>query len=81
VFTPTPTPSDTPKGLAAWLADHMRRIAAQLSAPASAVTLDVLHAAPTNARDGMLVQADGTDWNPGGGAGVYARVSGSWVKL
>lgn len=31
----------------------------------------VFHRAPTKPRDGMLVLADGTDWNPGNGRGYY----------
>lgn len=36
-------------------------------------TLRVLHAAPDRVFAGMLVNADGTDWNPGNGAGLYLR--------
>jgi hypothetical protein len=28
-----------------------------------------------------LVWADGTGWDPGSGAGLYALVAGSWVKV
>lgn len=43
--------------------------------------LRVLHAAPTKYRTGTMVYADGTDWNPGAGEGVYVRTSAAWVKL
>lgn len=43
--------------------------------------LEVLHAEPEKPRDGMLAFADGTDWNPGSGAGTYERRSGAWAKL
>lgn len=33
----------------------------------------VLHVAPTRTFGGMVVNADGTDWNPGSGAGMYLR--------
>jgi hypothetical protein len=36
---------------------------------------------PNVAEDGMLAYANGTSWNPGGGAGFYGRVGGAWVKL
>lgn len=46
------------------------------------VKLRVLNVAPKKPREGMLVQADGTNWNPGGtGAGVYNYRSGAWVKI
>ena len=40
-----------------------------------------LHVEPTRPRDGMVVYADGTNWNPGSGEGVYAREAAAWVKL
>lgn len=43
--------------------------------------LPVLHAAPTKVKSGMVRYADGTDWNPGSGEGVYVYTSGGWVKL
>lgn len=41
----------------------------------------ILHVEPAKLADGMVAFADGTDWNPGGGAGLYQRVTGAWVKL
>lgn len=32
---------------------------------------EILYIAPTKPRVGMIVYADGTSWNPGGGAGLY----------
>jgi hypothetical protein len=46
-----------------------------------AVDLRPVFRPPERPRDGMIVYADGTLWNPGGGVGVYARVAGAWVKL
>jgi hypothetical protein len=45
------------------------------------LALQVLNVAPAKPRDGMVAVADGTNWNPGGGAGIYARIGGAWVKL
>jgi len=40
------------------------------------------HVAPAKPRTGMVVFADGTDWNPGSGEGPYAyNAAGSWVFL
>lgn len=64
--------------------DEMREIADKLVAmqqPVKVLQLDVSYAAPRKIVDGQIVLADGTTWNPGGGAGVYARISGAWVKL
>jgi len=47
----------------------------------SHIRLRELHAEPERPRDGMLVYADGSNWNPGFGEGPYARVGGLWKKL
>lgn len=39
------------------------------------------NSAPTKIREGMIVFADGTHWNPGAGKGVYVYSSGAWSKL
>lgn len=37
--------------------------------------------APAKPREGMLRQADGTNWNPGSGAGIYRYTGGAWVLV
>lgn len=39
------------------------------------------HVAPAKPRTGLTVLADGTDWNPGSGQGVYTYYNGAWRKL
>src|SRR4051812_24352784 len=41
--------------------------------------LQTLHAAPSKVREGMVAIADGADWNPGYGAGMYVYLNGEWV--
>lgn len=43
--------------------------------------IEFLHMEPSKLREGMIVGADGTDWDPGSGKGVYAYYSGAWNKL
>lgn len=43
--------------------------------------LKELHSAPVKIRLGMVVLADGTDWNPGSGQGVYCYYNSQWNKL
>lgn len=45
-----------------------------------AVDLRKVYREPERPRDGMIVSADGTSWNPGQGAGVYERVNGVWRR-
>lgn len=40
-----------------------------------------MHKPPTKLRTGMVVLADGTDWNPGSGAGFYGYYGSAWHKL
>jgi hypothetical protein len=62
-------------------------LTAELAKIAAAVQLlalghfDTSYAAPAKPREGDLRLADGTRWDPGAGAGVYAYYAGSWKKL
>jgi hypothetical protein len=42
---------------------------------------EIFHNEPDKLYDGMIRYADGTDWNPGSGEGLYERNNGAWVKL
>ena len=53
----------------------------QLNSGQEALQLLELHVEPDRPRDGMVVYADGTNWNPGSGEGFYGRQNGAWVKL
>lgn len=43
--------------------------------------VEKLYVEPSRPRDGMIVYADGTSWNPGSGEGFYGREAGAWVKF
>lgn len=43
--------------------------------------LSELNAAPARPREGMIAFADGTNWNPGSGQGIYAYHGGAWNLL
>lgn len=79
-YVPSPVPSDAPRGLRAWLIAELRRIAGSF-ANIDNLSLTPLAAEPERYENGDVVYADGANWNPGSGAGVYARESGAWVKL
>lgn len=81
MFEPTAVPGSF-AAMRGWLAGQLRIIADTLSAPTvRVVTFAQLSAEPAKIGNGDVVFADGSNWNPGSGAGVYARVSGAWVKL
>jgi hypothetical protein len=43
--------------------------------------LQEFHREPEKPQEGMMVLADGTDWNPGSGAGFYGYRGGAWVLM
>ena len=46
----------------------------------SSINLNALNVAPDKPRNGDLVHADGSNWNPGSGEGVYFYTT-SYTKL
>ena len=63
-----------------YLIDELQRIAGALL-EVDGVLLTERHVAPSKPRSGMLVLADGSDWNPGSGAGFYGYRGGAWRFL
>ena len=78
----TPTSLVGGPGFFAWVYRELQRIALALSAPEfDTVQLVERHAEPEKLGDGLLAFADGTDWNPGAGRGIYVYAGGTWSKL
>jgi hypothetical protein len=78
-YTPEIPPRE--QDLAEYLQRELSRIAAEFTLVAEGREKPIFHVEPLKLRDGMLAYADGTDWNPGAGAGFYERRGGAWVKL
>lgn len=77
-------PSNVPVGsseIPAFLRTELERIARELTSAQPFLLISTMHASPTRPQEGMVVKADGTDWNPGSGAGFYGYKSGGWVLL
>ena len=66
--------------LRSYIGRELRRIAVS-SFSTDDILLKELHVEPAKPRDGMIILADGTDFNPGSGAGFYGRKAGVWVLL
>lgn len=65
-----------------WVFAELLRISAALQGMVTPMILLAPQAvAPTKPREGMVVNANGTDWNPGSGAGLYQYLGGAWVQL
>lgn len=41
----------------------------------------ISHAPPPKLFDGLIRYADGSDWDPGSGKGLYQYQGSAWVKL
>ena len=61
--------------------EELRRISEALSSENDAYYARELHVEPEKPRDHLLVYADGTDWNPGSGAGWYYYAGATWVPM
>lgn len=76
-------PTEPPEDMTQW----RRWMKEQLEGAANAITLladghiDVSHRAPSKPRAGDLRIADGSNWNPGSGAGLYRYDGTAWVHL
>lgn len=82
-YTPRPAPpvkEGEAAEVAAWAAQELALIGNVLQ-EFPILQFQVLYSAPSRPREGMVVVADGTTWNPGGGAGIYLRIGGAWTKL
>ena len=79
-YTPGNPPIE-PAALAGFLRQELAKIAQALDTQDASLSLDTLYAAPMKYRDGTIVKADGTTWNPGSGAGIYCYYGASWHFL
>ena len=79
-YTKNPVPSK-PEDLPAYLQSELDRIAAVISNVADG-HFDELNVVPSKPRAGDVRYADGTNWNPSAGEGLYIYLStGAWSKL
>jgi hypothetical protein len=76
-----------PAGSPQTLADLARYVETQFTRLSSAlevaedVQLVEQHSEPQRPRDGLIVLADGTNWDPGSGAGYYGYHNAAWTFL
>ena len=65
-----------------WLTEQLRKLEALFQGfELDMVTLLPQAVAPSRLWEGLVVFADGTNWNPGAGAGLYEYRGGIWQKL
>lgn len=78
-YNPEQPPSDSAQ-YSVWIERELYKIKSAIDLLASG-HLDQTNVAPTKPRTGDIRLADGTNWNPGSGAGFYGYYGGAWVKL
>lgn len=80
MYQPRAVPPN-PAELPAFLQQELLNIARATLEGNQFLSLEMLYVAPAKPRDGMLVLADGTSWNPGSGGGFYGYRAGAWRFL
>ena len=70
-------PADAPR----WIVAEFRKLQEELSQAGDGIVLNTLHAAPSKPREGLVIKADGTSFNPGSGPGVYVYRGGAYQFL
>jgi len=82
MFVPGTPPQGDLASLRLFVESELQRLALDLEARTfDSVQLVERYSAPGKPREGLVVFADGTSWNPGSGRGVYVFSSAVWVKL
>ena len=79
-MTPIDAPPLTsePRLIVEWVARQLRRIVSE-SALTPHVVFSVLAVEPAKPALGLVVYADGVQWDPGSGAGLYRYNGSAWV--
>lgn len=61
---------------------QMREVEKSWTEPTDFLSLSEIKSAPKKVSEGLIVLADGVNWNPtGAGRGVYCYYGGAWNKL
>lgn len=80
-YYPEPYTGGGDPELMRWLQQELMRISQTFEA-APAYYIDKFHREPDRPREGAIVLADGSDWDPGAGGGAYIYREGvGWVPL
>lgn len=72
------TPKDLPN-LVRYVFRELTRIGQEFSTLNNPVP--TLNTAPERPREGLMVIADGANWNPGSGNGLYVYMNNAWVFI
>ena len=78
-YEPGPLPENV-EDLGGYVVSELKRLG-DILLNQSLIRIDRIHTEPSKPRTGDIRYADGTDWNPGSGEGVYFYNGTLWVNL
>lgn len=79
-YTPRPPVSAEPAEIMWWTYEELNRLSILMEQLVKGNTEET-NVAESKPRNGMIRLADGTNWDPGSGQGVYAYYNNQWNKL
>lgn len=79
VYEPKPILANDVPSLQRAVAEELREVAA--ATVEDLLALAVKHVEPSKVYIGLIAYADGTDWDPGSGEGMYVYKSGGWTFI
>lgn len=80
MYTPRIPPAKS-EDLLPYLDDEFLKIAAVLNDSLTGLK-EIQHKEPSKRKPGLVVYADGVDWNPSSGEGLYRyNIAGVWVFI
>lgn len=80
-YTPeTPPKFDDLEKMSQWVLEELQKVSGS-QAETIALELRETHREPERPREGMMVFADGTDWDPGDSRGGYIYRNGLWMPF
>jgi len=77
-FIPTTTSASNINTLRNWVSGELLRISNALSK--TDIEIPIINAAPAKPQMGQVIFADGTNFNPGNGRGLY-YYDNAWIKI
>lgn len=81
-WVPAILPLGSDPALIEYLNRELNRLSLVLELPINhAMVLQTLVQEPARPQEGMIVKADGANWDPGSGAGLYCYIGGVWKKF
>lgn len=80
-FVPEYPPIGTDPVLAEWIYRELSRLSNAVTSNINLVELPKTYAEPAKVTEGLIVNVDGTAWNPGNGPGIYVYSDSEWTRI